>query len=279
MAETIRKTFEFGPGTSQPRSHFRTFSVPAGSNVGVAVDGMDVDGQNGTIPVIIEVRQASAASIGSTGPDGPLIAIRSANAPSGVVAFQGQNFTSRFGCPSTWRVRVRSAIGPDVPAKVSGTIAFVFTPPGSVTLDMTGADTQHLDPHVVATRTLRSRFGSTPSAIEGTGRFRIKAKWHTDPADVLHFGTFEKLKVELLRPDGTTAASETGFSQHAPADKTPKVDFGYTVATADDVMPGDWVLRITNDSDVRVVDFDIDRGIDPNPAMPNFTSTFTARCS
>ena len=118
MSETIKKTFEFGPGTSQPRSHFRTFSVPAGSSVGIAVEQMDVDGQGRTIPVIIEVRQASAASIGSSGPDGPLIATRSANAPSGVVAFQGQNFTSRFGWPSTWRVRVRSAIGPDVPAKV-----------------------------------------------------------------------------------------------------------------------------------------------------------------
>src|SRR5215211_775041 len=159
MSETIKKTFEFGPGTSQPRSHFRTFSVPAGSSVGVAIEEMTVT-DGATIPVIIEVRQASAASIGSTGPDGPLIATRSANAPSGVVAFQGQNFTSRFGCPSTWRVRVRSAIGPDVPAKVSSRISFVVNPPGSVTLDMTGADTQHLDPHVVATRTLRGRFGT-----------------------------------------------------------------------------------------------------------------------
>jgi hypothetical protein len=79
-----------------------------------------------------------------------------------------------------------------------------------------------------------------------------------------------------LRPDGTAAASQIGFSQHAPADKTPKVDFCYTGNTADDVLPGDWVLSITNDSDVRVVDFDIDRDIDPNPVMPNFTSTFTA---
>ena len=64
--------------------------------------------------MIIEVRQASAASIGFTGPDGPLLAVRSASAPSGVVAFQNQGFSSQFGCPSTWRVRVRAAIGPDV---------------------------------------------------------------------------------------------------------------------------------------------------------------------
>lgn len=277
MSQTIKKSFEFGPGTPRPRSHFRTFSVPAGSTVGVAIEQMET-APSATIPVIIEVRQASAASIGATGPDGPLLAVRSASAPSGVVAFQGQSFSSPFGCPSTWRVRVRSAIGPDVPAKVSGTIAFVFTPPGSATLDMVGADTQHLDPNVVATRTLRSRFGTTPSTIAGTGQFRIKAKWHTDPADFLHFGTFQKLRLELLRPDGTRAEDETGFSQHAPADKTPKVDFGYTVTPADAGMSGDWGIRITNISDVRVIDFDLDRGIDPNPGMPNFTSTFTARC-
>src|SRR5918997_6156388 len=53
------------------------------------------------------------------------------------------------------------------------------------------------------------------------------AKWHTDPADVLHLNRFEKLDVELLRPDGTRAAGETGFSQQASSDRMPKVNFGF----------------------------------------------------
>ena len=46
------------------------------------------------------------------------------------------------------------------------------------------------------------------------------------------------------------AAGEIGFSQHAPADKTPKVDFGYTVTPADAALTRDWSVRITNDSGV-----------------------------
>lgn len=275
MSDTIRKTFEFGPGTSQPRSHMRTFSVPAESTVGVAIEQMLVDSPNATIPVIIELRQASAASVGSTGSDGPLIDVKAVNAPSNLVTFLPTYF-SAFGCPSTWRVRVRSAVGPDVPAKVSGTIVFVFNPPGSVVLDMTGVDTQHLDPSVIANRTLRSRLGSFNS-ITGTGGFRIRAKWHTNP-DFLNIGTYHPLTVELMRPDGTMAKRETGFSRHAPSDKNPKVDFRYAVTAQDAAMAGDWGLRITNNSPVRVVDFDINRGLDPNPLLRDFESTFKASC-
>lgn len=274
MSQTIRKTFEFGRGSTQPLSHYRTFSIPAGSNVNVAIEQMAVDTPNSTIPVIIEIRQASATSVGNTGPDGPMIDSKAANAPSGVVTFL-PTYHSTFGCPSTWRVRVRSASGPTVPAKVNGTIRFLFTPPGTALLDMTGADTQHLDPSVTANRTLTSRVGSP--LIDGAGEFRIRAKWHTDPANPLTWGSFHKLTVSLLRPDGTIARGLEGYSQHAPAGKTPKLDFRYTVTAQDAVMAGNWGLRIRNNSSVRVVDFDINRGIDPNQV--DFESTFNASCA
>jgi hypothetical protein len=277
MSETLTKTFEFGPGTSQSRSHMRTFAVPAHSIVSIAVRDMALDPPGGTVPVLIEVRQATAASISNTGPDGPLLAVGFADAPSGVFAFQNQSFTSSFGCPSTWRVRVRVAEAAPT-AKVSGTIVFVFNPPGVLPIEMTGADTQHLDPNATASRLLRGRLGSVPSSIAGTGQFRIMAKWHTDPADLLHLGSHHPLKVELLRPNGTVGNDEIGFSQHA-ADKTPKVNFTYTVTAQDATMAGVWGVRITNNSPVRIVDFDLDRGFDPNPGMPNFKSTFQARCS
>jgi hypothetical protein len=276
MSETLRKSFEFGPGTSQPRSHMRTFSAPAGSIVGVAVEDMVLDPPGGSVPIFVEVRQASAASIGNTGPDGPFLSGKFADAPSNLVSFQ-QSFTSRFGCPNTWRVRVQAPSG-NPPSRVSGTIVFVVNPTHVVPIEMTGADTQHLDPNVTATRTLRPRPGSSPGFIAGTGRFRIKAKWHTDPADLFHFASLHELTVELLRPNGTVANDETGFSQHA-AGKSPKVDFTYTVTPQDAALAGDWGIRIRNNSPIRVVDFDVDRGFDPNPAMPNFTSTFHARCS
>src|SRR5262245_36663199 len=100
MSEIIRKTFEFGPGTSQGHSHMRTFSCPAGSTVSVAIEDMSTDVQ---IPVIIEIRQASAASVGSTGPDGPMIDAKVAFPPSSLITFL-PSYRSTFGCPSTWRV-------------------------------------------------------------------------------------------------------------------------------------------------------------------------------
>jgi hypothetical protein len=276
----IRKSFEFGPGTPQARSHFRTFSVPARSRVGVAVDDMSISAPTpGGIPVVIEVRAATATSIGSSGPDGPLLATRFANADnSGVIAFANQSFTSDFGCPSSWRVRVRST-QQAVPARVSGTIVFDADPPDPVRLEMTGADTQNLDTNVTAARILRGRDAAgNATGFIGTGSFRIKAKWHTDPADVLNFGAFRPLTVALLRPDGTVAASETGLSSHANVPTGQKVDFSYQSTSQDSTLTGAWELRITNNSSSRIVDFDIDRGSDPNPALSNFSSTFTGRC-
>lgn len=274
----LRKSFEIGPGTGQPRSHFRTFSVPAHSRVSVAVEKLEIDADNGRIPVIIDVHQATATSVGSSGPDGPRLASRTANAPNGgVIAFQNVSFTSSFGCPSSWRIRVRTGLEP-LPTRVSGIVVFQFDPPGPVTLGMAGGGTQHLDPNTTATRVLQHRPGTVPTDIDGTGTFRVRAKWHTDPADVLQFNTFHPLRVALLRPDGSVAESQLGFSRHAPANRTPKIGFDYAVSAADAELTGDWRLRITNGSPVRVVDFDIDRGLDPNPGLSDFRSTFRAEC-
>jgi hypothetical protein len=103
---------------------------------------------------------------------------------------------------------------------------------------MTGNDIQHLDPGVIANRTLRARVGS--ALIDGTGEFCIRGKWHTNAIfnNHLEFGSFHKLTVSLLRPDGTIARSLEGYSQHAPANKTPKLDFRYAVTAQDAVIAG-----------------------------------------
>ena len=113
--------------------------------------------------------------------------------------------------------------------------------------------------------------------IAGTGTFRIKAKWDTDPLDLPHFNQFFEVTVELLRPDGTRAAGETGFSQHGSF--TPKVDFTYRVTSADAAMTGAWKVRITNNvptngGQVKIVTFDIE-----NLLLPTFNSTFQAGCN
>jgi hypothetical protein len=274
---TIRKEFEFGPGTPRPRSHMRTFSAPARARVSVAIEQMEVDPDSEQVPVSIEVRRASADSIGSTGPDGPRAADpEPALAPRGFFSpFGNRSFVSNFGCPSTWRVRVR-ALNSDVPARVSGRILVVTDPADAVHLKMNGSDTQDLDPNVVAERTLEP---ADSGRIVGTGRFRIKAKWHTEQPFVPH----QQLTVALLKPDGLLATDQKGFSQHSGIEddedeETSVIDFTYRVTPQDIALSGDWKLRIANNSTHRVVDFDIRKGSDLNPFVQSFTSTFLARC-
>jgi len=265
----IRKTFEFGPGTSRPRSHMRTFAVPARARVSVAIDGMSVDPAQERVGVTVDLFRPNPAVTGADGPDGPAADDPQLTlAPSGVVRYSTQSYVSDTGCPHTWRVRVR-AIDPTPAARVTGTIVMLVDPADAVPLTMSGP--QNLDPHVVATRTLRP---DGVGRIVGTGRFRIRAKWHADPLNPLAFNSFPEMTVALLRPDGSVAAEEKGFSQHSG--KNPRVDFVHPVDAGDAAMTGNWKLRITNDSAVRVVDFDIAKGLDLN--SPTFVSTFLAEC-
>ena len=131
-----------------------------------------------------------------------------------------------------------------------------------------------MDPNVTATRTVKIR--ETPDVtpeIDHMGKFRIKAKWHTD---LFQAGVnFRRLRVRLWRPDGTIAASELGYSQHAPADKTPKLNFTYNMTPQDATQSGDWKLEIVNNSSARIVDFDIETALDPSFIGSSFESTFS----
>jgi hypothetical protein len=102
---------------------------------------------------------------------------------------------------------------------------------GGVTLSPNASTTRSLAGHDVlgiANATL----------IAGTGSMRIRAKWDTDWLDVAHLNQFFKLTVDLLRPDGSRAAGETGFSQHGSF--SPKIDFTYNVTPQDALMSGSW---------------------------------------
>lgn len=106
------------------------------------------------------------------------------------------------------------------------------------------------------------------------GLFNIEAKWHTA---TLIPNVFVPLKVELLRPDGSVARSETRHSMHAPS-SFQKLIIRYTSTAADAERPGRWRLRITNVSNEKIEGFDIRKGNDPNPFVPNLASTFKEEC-
>lgn len=270
-AQTM-KTFGIGPGTSFSTANYRAFFTPGGANVDFLIIMDDNPGQE--VPLVVEIFRPGVNSIGSGLPHGPLTDTFSVTSKTQTVGGDSTAYTSDFGCPSSWRIRVRTANNQPSPVRVTGRIFFSAHSPETEELDMQGG-TETLEPGETATRTLKIRHGDGVT-IDRMGRFRIKAKWHTDAFQ----GGFEffRLRVRLLRPDGSVAASEFGFSQHAPNDgrHSPKIDFTYNMTPEDANQSGDWEVQIVNDSGVRLIDFDIDSILDPAFLNNSFRSRFQA---
>jgi hypothetical protein len=144
----------------------------------------------------------------------------------------------------------------------------IFTPncPSTVNLDMEGT-TLTLPKGMSAERRI---FGID----NAPGVLKLKAKWH---AVSLIPNTFNALKIQLLRPNGTVASSGTYYSIHS--NKSPKFDITYNITAADAALSGYWKLKITNNSDFEVIGFNIEKeSSDINPLVPNFFSSYKANC-
>jgi hypothetical protein len=143
------------------------------------------------------------------------------------------------------------------------TFRSVYTPncPNTVNLDMEGT-------------TLTLGKGNTQERrISGIGSANgdvvLKMKWH---AVTIIPNTFNALRVEVM--NGTNVvASQTCFSIHS--NKTPKCEFRFQSGSR---PPGEWKLRITNNSNDEVMGFNISKQGDINPLVPSFNSTYKANC-
>ena len=280
--ETLSGGYAFGPGTDKTSSDEVTLRVPARTTVGIIVElRRNLSDSNG-VPVTGDVNVA----IEVFKPSGTTAVInQTASATVVLAALQISSLTvpglvnrSQKGCPNTWKVKISTTSNNTPRVRVFGTVRFLFVRPGMVNLGMEGG-AFNLKGNSVR-KTLAGHeligFGLDRSLIAGTGIFRIKAKWHTAWYEGLN--KFFRLRVQLLRPDGTTAADETGFSQHAPSGRAPKVNFTYTVTPEDAAMSGRWRVRVSNPgANQDIENFDIERGLDLN--SPSFNSTFLAQCS
>lgn len=159
-------------------------------------------------------------------------------------------------------IRKGSDINPLVPSFKS-----VYTPncPNTVNLDMEGTTATITKGGVVN----RKIYGIGKSA----GAMVLRAKWHA--VNIIP-NTFSPLKIELLKPNGSVAVSGTYYSFHS--NKTPKLDLSYNVSATDAALSGTWSLRITNNSNFEVIEFNIEKASDINPLVPSFKSTYKAKC-
>ena len=105
------------------------------------------------------------------------------------------------------------------------------------------------------------------------GTIVIKAKWHSD---TLIPGDFRRVRVDLINPKGAVVTGETGFSQHSPSDKTPKVSFQYTIKETDARADSNWKIKITNNSGLNIKDLNIRKGSDM--LSPTFASELSFSC-
>lgn len=143
-----------------------------------------------------------------------------------------------------------------------------YTPncPSTVNLDMEGT-------------TLTLTKGSTQyRKIYGIGKsagvLRLKAKWHA--VNVLP--TYNRLSVQLIKPNGQVAKSGNYYSIHS--NKSPKLNYVYNITSSDAALPGTWKLKITNNSGYEVMGFNIEKeNGEINPLVPKFFSSYKAGCS
>ena len=137
-----------------------------------------------------------------------------------------------------------------------------------------------------ATRTINMQ-GSTATITKGNtvtrtlyriskskGVILLRAKWHA----VNPVPYFNRLSVKLIKPNGQTARSKTAYSYHNNQGKS-KMVIQYQVTPADAALSGNWKIQVQNNSGLEVIGFDIEKGGDVIPLVPNFKSTYKANCS
>ncbi len=133
----------------------------------------------------------------------------------------------------------------------------------SVNLDMEGTTATIPKGNTVT----RKIFGIQPGF---DGSISLKLKWH---AVNLIPNTFNPLKVVVKQGSNAASVNTTCYSFHS--NKSPKCSF--TIPVSKD-KSGDWVMTITNNSNDEVIAFNLEKGSDINPLVPNFKSTFTPNC-
>ncbi|GEM_PF-5935337 len=223
LAASATKSFLIGPG-SESRSHSRHFHAPSKVNVKAKIT-YKREG-NTDFPIVAEIES----------PTGAIVATKNLTASSvqQTVTLEA-NAINQHACGDlVWKVRVKSKDNAEPLSNVSGDITFSFIDPSTVSLDVEGS-TINLNAGNDVTKKIN---GMT---AKGPGKVKITATWFT----ILPI----KLKFQLIRPDGSVAATETGYPQDAIfVNESEKMKLNYVVTAQDAELSGNWKIKITNNT-------------------------------
>ena len=105
------------------------------------------------------------------------------------------------------------------------------------------------------------------------GKIRLKFKWHAIETGVIGYGVPIKTKLKIaLRHGSRTLATKNCYSKHWKS--PPTCDINYKVDITEANRTGNWNIKTTNNSGHRAFGFDVRKGTDINPFVPQFKSTF-----
>jgi hypothetical protein len=135
----------------------------------------------------------------------------------------------------------------------------------NINLDMEGSTAT-----IPKGNTVERKIFGVPSGIPGD--LKIKLKWHA--VNIIP-NTFNQLKVQVLH--GSDVLKTTNcYSIHS--NKSPECNFTIAVSEAEANQSGSWKLKVTNNSNDEVIGFNLEKGGDVNPMVPNFRSVYTPDC-
>jgi hypothetical protein len=106
-----------------------------------------------------------------------------------------------------------------------------------------------------------------------SGTLKLRFKWH---AVSIIPNTFNPLKVVIKHGSSVLNSRNTCYSTHS--NKTPKCDINLNISSEEAERNGNWTIEVTNNSNDEVIGFDLKKGSDVNPAVPNFTSVYDPNC-
>ena len=242
-----RLSFMFRSGAWSPASEHFSIAAPCHAALSIKIFASRYGSESSDVPILVEIRRPGVAL--NDPPSSSLNYLAKTSASSSTYSVNGNS----IGCTKPWTVQLKPKLV-TTNEDISGSITFSFSKaPVSVAVE----DAIFLGKGKSVTKNIGGAGGFSQGWVEVSGKWKHSLFGAPGPLPV-------KLNFELLRPDGTIADYDTGYTSNEinPCCSGDKIKVRFLVR---DHATGQWKLRIRNDTGDDVM------SIDP-------TATYTPSC-